>query len=41
MDGLYLYCQVCNNYVAAGNCGCGWTNRYLKDEQPLLEDIAM
>lgn len=27
--------------LQGGNCGCGWTNRYLKDEQPLLEDIAM
>ena len=39
MDGLYLYCQVCNNYVGGGDCGCGWRNRYLKEEQPPMEDI--
>ena len=40
MDGLYLYCQVCNNYVGGGDCGCGWRNRYLKEEQPPMEDIS-
>ena len=40
MDGLYLYCQVCNNYVGGGNCGCGWRNRYLKEETPELEEVS-
>lgn len=42
MDGLYLYCQVCNNYVGGGDCGCGWRNRYLKEEKKKseMEDVS-
>lgn len=40
MDGLYLYCQVCNNYVGGGDCGCGWRNRYLKEEKTDVEDVS-
>lgn len=40
MDGLYLYCQVCSSYVGGGDCGCGWRNRRLKEEQSLMEDIS-
>lgn len=41
MDGLYLYCQMCNNYVGGGDCGCGWRNRYLKEEKKSdIEDVS-
>lgn len=40
MNGLYLYCQVCNNYVGGGDCGCGWRNRYLSEEKPELDEIS-
>ena len=40
MNGLYLYCQVCNNYVGGCDCGCGWRNRYLSEEVVDFSDVS-
>lgn len=39
MDGLYLYCMVCHNYVGGCDCGCGWKNDYPENREVDIEDL--
>lgn len=39
MDGLYLYCMACGNYVGGCDCGCGWKNDHPADRKADLDDV--